>query len=215
MLSRDSLQTMGFLAAAAAFSSLLAAACVAKVGTSAQTSTGTTDTTTTTGGGGAGGSNGSGGSHGGGCSGRTEGGQCLGGPNYGVDEGNPGCCRPCGAGEVAVDTQYGPHCERADAGASADGGAACPTYDAADKACTTADDCATVARGCYCGPQPVLGIAKALAAKAATCEADAAAHCALGCANMPGQVAEDGKGNQDGGTIGVVCDQGECKTVLE
>lgn len=105
-----------------------------------------------------------------------------------------------------------------DGSVTTDGGAdaaSCPAYDDTNKACTTASDCTTVARGCYCGAQPVIGISKSIGAAAATCEANAAAHCALGCANFPGQVAEDGKNNADGGTITVLCDQNRCHTVLQ
>lgn len=83
-----------------------------------------------------------------------------------------------------------------------------------DKTCGTAADCTTVARGCYCGAQPVIGIAKSAAAAAQACEAKAGRDCALGCANFPGQVAEDGQNNVDGGTIDVACDGNQCKTFL-
>ncbi len=102
-----------------------------------------------------------------------------------------------------------------DGGAALDGALVCPAYDDTGKACSTAGDCTTVARGCYCGGQPVIGISKSIGAAAAACESDAAAHCALGCANFPGQVAEDGKNNVDGGTITVLCDNMKCHTVLQ
>lgn len=100
-------------------------------------------------------------------------------------------------------------------GTDVDGAAACPAYDDTNKACITAADCTTVARGCYCGGQPVIGISKSIGAIAAACEAEAGAHCGLGCANFPGQVAEDGKNNVDGGTIAVLCDNMKCHTVLQ
>jgi hypothetical protein len=83
------------------------------------------------------------------------------------------------------------------------------------KACQSANECTTVARGCYCGAQPVIGIAKTFATAAQACETTAASKCALGCANMPGQTAEDGKNDIDGGTIEVLCDLGKCHTVLQ
>jgi hypothetical protein len=129
---------------------------------------------------------------------RTEAGICPSG--YGVTGVTDGCCTPC---------------SDADAGVLMGCPAACPTYDGVNKACGTAADCATIARGCYCGAQPVIGIAKQVQAKAMACEADAMAHCALGCPNMPGQQAEDGQNNQDGGAITVLCDQGACRTVLQ
>ncbi len=102
-----------------------------------------------------------------------------------------------------------------DGAAGTDGALACPAYDDTGKACSTAADCTTVARGCYCGGQPVIGISKSIGAAAAACESDAAAHCALGCANFPGQVAEDGKNTVDGGAITVLCDNMKCHTVLQ
>ena len=96
--------------------------------------------------------------------------------------------------------------------ASAGDGGACPTYDKASKACTVASDCATVARGCYCGQQPVIGVAQSIAARASACEQEVANTCALGCPNAPGRVAEDGKDDQDGGTIAVDCKAGACTT---
>ncbi len=101
---------------------------------------------------------------------------------------------------------------------SADAGFACGllggVYDRAAKSCGTVADCAMVARGCYCGSQPVVGVARIFAAAAQACEAKAASSCALGCPNFPGQVAEDGASNLDGGTIQVLCDVGQCRTVL-
>jgi len=103
-------------------------------------------------------------------------------------------------------------------GSSGEGGIACGplgggTYDNA-KSCKTVSDCTTVARGCYCGGQPILGIAKTSAAVAEACEATAGSQCGLGCANFPGHVAEDGANDVDGGTIQVLCDLGKCHTVL-
>lgn len=171
---------------------------------------------------GAGGSAGSGGSGGGSNSSchaprvdRSEAGQCLGSGNYGVDESNVACCKPCGPGEVASDALNEPRmCVSADAGAG-EGGAACPTYTDADKTCVSVADCATVAVGCYCGSQPVVGISTTLSDLANACETDAANHCALGCASGPGQVAEDGKNALDGGKLTVKCDVGRCHTVVE
>jgi hypothetical protein len=103
-------------------------------------------------------------------------------------------------------------------GGATDSGLACGqlggNYESA-KACSTAADCTTVARGCYCGAQPVIGIAKSSAAVAQACESKAANQCALGCASFPGQVAEDGANNGDGGTIIVKCDLSKCHTVLQ
>jgi hypothetical protein len=101
-----------------------------------------------------------------------------------------------------------------DDGGGADG-AACPQYKDADKACMTAADCTTVAKGCYCGSQPVIGISKSISALADACETSNAMNCALGCANFPGQIADDGKTTNDGGTITVLCDNMLCHTVVQ
>jgi hypothetical protein len=93
-------------------------------------------------------------------------------------------------------------------------GAAGGTYDG-QKACVTVADCTTVARGCHCGSQPVLGIAKSAAVAAEACEAQVAGACPLHCPVMPGHVAEDGVSDRDGGTITVLCDLGKCHTVLQ
>jgi hypothetical protein len=95
---------------------------------------------------------------------------------------------------------------------SSDSGASCGTY---SKKCTTVSDCTTVALGCFCGAQPVIGIAKSVAATASACEQTARAGCALGCPNAPGRTAEDNQNDIDGGTIKVLCDNAECHTVLQ
>jgi hypothetical protein len=219
MASSRALASFAFLAAVPL---ALAAACTSTVVSDAKQAATTTSTTTTTTGGG-----GSSGACGAPRSDRSEAGQCS--PGYGVDESNPMCCRRCGAGEVAVDDEMGPRCVGADAGAGgggggggtggAGGGFACPkfgqTYGAAAKACVATDDCTMVAIGCYCGSQPVVGVAKASAAAAKACEAAAAQSCALGCAVMDDTVAEDGKSPGDGGTIVARCDEGACHSVVE
>jgi hypothetical protein len=72
-------------------------------------------------------------------------------------------------------------------------------------ACTTSNDCTFVAQGCYCGQQPENGVATKYEAAQAACERTAADDCALGCAGFPGQRAQDGQSNVDGGTIAVRC----------
>ena len=84
-----------------------------------------------------------------------------------------------------------------------------------DKTCATVSDCTTVARGCYCGAQPIVGVAKSAAAAAQACESQAGAMCALCCANFPGRTAEDGKNDVDGGTVQVLCDGNRCHTVVK
>lgn len=102
--------------------------------------------------------------------------------------------------------------------AGVDGGFVCGalggTYAGGVKACASAGDCAMIARGCYCGAQPVIGISKAHLAAAEACEAAARRSCALGCPNAPGRVAEDGRNDLEGGTLAVACELGECHTLL-
>ena len=106
--------------------------------------------------------------------------------------------------------------------ASVDGGAdasadatTCPLpASAAD--CVTDDECATIARGCYCGAQPVDGVKRRSVEAAAVCEARSGAACALGCAVFPGQRTQDGQTVTDGGVVAVRCARdggvGRCAT---
>jgi hypothetical protein len=84
--------------------------------------------------------------------------------------------------------------------------------------CALDGDCAMVARGCYCGQQPVEGVTRGAFAAVAACEAVAAGSCALGCANMPGQRAQDGRSADDGGVLAVRCARdggtGACQTFV-
>lgn len=84
--------------------------------------------------------------------------------------------------------------------------------------CSVDADCATVALGCYCGQQPVNGVARKYAATAATCEETAATKCALGCANQLGEVAQDGASPGTGTVLAVHCDHsaavGVCKSYV-
>jgi hypothetical protein len=92
-----------------------------------------------------------------------------------------------------------------DGDASAPVDASCPLPVSPDPAaCVHDDDCATVDVGCYCGAQPVDGVAKAFAAASAACEAKSASSCARGCVSFPGQVAQDGRSSSQG-TIMVHC----------
>jgi len=86
-------------------------------------------------------------------------------------------------------------------------------------ACSIDADCAPVVLGCYCGAQPVVGTARRYATTAQICEDAAASMCALGCANEPGQLAQDGNKPDVGTRIAVRCDQsggtpGTCKTYV-
>ena len=133
---------------------------------------------------------------------RSESGAC--GSGYGIENALSACCKPCSGADAG--SLLG--CATSDAGS-------CPAYDDTGKACMTAADCGMVSKGCHCGAQPVIGVSKSILGDAIACEADAMAHCALGCPSMPGQIAEDGKNNQDGGTITVLCDMKKCHTVLQ
>lgn len=74
----------------------------------------------------------------------------------------------------------------------------------------------TVEIGCYCGAQPVNGIARKYAATAQGCEQAAATSCALGCANQSGQIAQDGTMVSAGTSVVAHCDRasgsGVCKS---
>jgi hypothetical protein len=68
----------------------------------------------------------------------------------------------------------------------------CATPPADLVACSVNADCATLVVGCYCGSQPVNGVARKYAATAQSCENTAATSCARGCAIQQGMVAQDG-----------------------
>jgi len=74
----------------------------------------------------------------------------------------------------------------------------------------------TVEIGCYCGAQPVNGIARKYVATAQGCEQAAATSCALGCANQSGQIAQDGTMVSAGTLVVAHCDRssgsGVCKS---
>ncbi len=48
--------------------------------------------------------------------------------------------------------------------------------------CNVDADCTKVMKGCFCGPQPVLGVNNAYASAVQTCEAAEAANCNIRCA---------------------------------
>jgi hypothetical protein len=83
-------------------------------------------------------------------------------------------------------------------------------------ACSVDTDCATIAVGCFCGAQPVNGVARRYATTAQTCEETAASTCALGCANQPGMVAQDGTMADASTAFAAHCDHsaatGVCKS---
>jgi hypothetical protein len=86
-------------------------------------------------------------------------------------------------------------------------------------ACSVDTDCATVVIGCYCGAQPVNGVAHRYATTAQTCEDTAASTCALGCSNELGLVTQDGTKANAGATVAARCDHsagatGTCKSYV-
>jgi hypothetical protein len=85
-------------------------------------------------------------------------------------------------------------------------------------ACTTDADCTTVELGCYCGPQPVNGVAVKYAQAAQSCQDAAASSCALGCLNELALKAQDGKKAALGTPVAVRCDRssasGACTSYL-
>jgi hypothetical protein len=86
-------------------------------------------------------------------------------------------------------------------------------------ACTHDDDCGQVERGCYCGRQPVTGVAERYRIDAARCELEAARNCALGCPVQSGFVADDGRNIDNGGSLANRCERtdagvGRCRTYV-
>ncbi|HEY6178662.1 MAG TPA: hypothetical protein VIX73_29630 [Kofleriaceae bacterium] len=72
--------------------------------------------------------------------------------------------------------------------------------------CAIDGDCTTVAIGCYCGPQPVNGVARKYAVTARGCEDTAASTCALGCATQAKLIAQDGTMVNPGTFVAAFCD---------
>ena len=86
-------------------------------------------------------------------------------------------------------------------------------------ACASDADCATVTVGCYCGAQPVNGVAHKYATTAQACEETAASTCALGCANELKLVTQDGTKADLGTATAARCDHaagatGTCKSYV-
>ena len=85
-------------------------------------------------------------------------------------------------------------------------------------ACTTVDDCTAYAIGCYCGAQPINGVAREFAPDMQSCENKAASMCALGCPTEPGLRTQDGKMVSSGTMISVRCvhqgNTGTCQTYV-
>lgn len=83
-------------------------------------------------------------------------------------------------------------------------------------ACANDGDCTTYVDGCYCGAQPMNGVNVTHASAVSACERTAAENCALGCANFPGFVAEDGQMVDSSAMISVHCEPATklCKTYV-
>lgn len=111
-------------------------------------------------------------------------------------------------------------CEAADGGAPRDADVAADASGCLlppnAASCVADDECATVARRCYCGQQPVEGVHRRFAETAAVCEELAGQRCLLGCAVFEGRQAQDGRSDVDGGVIAVRCERdggaGRCVT---
>jgi len=73
-------------------------------------------------------------------------------------------------------------------------------------ACSIDADCTTVSMGCYCGPQPVNGVARKYAVAARGCQDTAASTCALGCATQDKVVVQHGSTVNPGTFVGAHCD---------
>ena len=82
--------------------------------------------------------------------------------------------------------------------------------------CSSDSDCTTYVDGCYCGAQPMNGVNVTHASAVSACEAGAAEHCALGCANFPGFIAEDGAMVDSAAMVAVHCEPATslCKTYV-
>lgn len=84
--------------------------------------------------------------------------------------------------------------------------------------CSSDADCTTVDIGCYCGAQPVNGVARKYATTARGCEVTAASTCSLGCATQAKFVISDGTMVNPGTFIGAYCDHSGstavCKSFL-
>jgi hypothetical protein len=117
------------------------------------------------------------------------------------------------AADVAADAAPPPD-GTADTGVDA---LSCPLPESAAD-CARDDECEMVARGCYCGQQPVEGVNRRFAAAAGACQDLARRSCALGCAVFPGRSTQSGQNDADGGTIAVRCERdagaGRCWTYL-
>jgi hypothetical protein len=85
-------------------------------------------------------------------------------------------------------------------------------------ACATDADCATVEVGCYCGPQPVNGVAVRYARAAQSCEDTAMTTCYLGCLNEFALRTQDDRKAPLGTPVAVRCSRsgatGACTSYL-
>ena len=72
--------------------------------------------------------------------------------------------------------------------------------------CSVDADCATVAMGCYCGAQPVNGVARKYSMTAQACQDTAASTCSMGCATEAKMLVQDGTKADAGVKLGARCD---------
>ena len=92
---------------------------------------------------------------------------------------------------------------------------ACTSPPADLAGCSVDADCTTVAIGCYCGAQPVNGVARKYAVTAGSCEDTAANTCALGCATRAQVVVQDGTMVNPGTALGARCDHSGATAVCK
>jgi hypothetical protein len=92
---------------------------------------------------------------------------------------------------------------------------ACASPPADLAGCSVDADCITVAIGCYCGAQPVNGVALKYAATARSCETTAASTCARGCATQAKVVLQDGTLVDPTTVIGAFCDHSDATSVCK
>ena len=98
-------------------------------------------------------------------------------------------------------------------GASSSGGVSCldssGTIATTAKTCTLASDCKQAVWPTCCGAISEVGLAKS-----SSCTFPPVSCGNLGCSGFTYQLAEDGNNTAQGGTIGLECVSGQCKTVV-
>jgi len=105
--------------------------------------------------------------------------------------------------------------EQAEPGGASSSGGGVSCYDSSGtiattaKTCTLASDCKQVVQPTCCGAISEVGLAKS-----SSCTFPPVSCGNLGCASFDYQQAEDGKNTAQGGSIGLECVSGQCKTFV-